>query len=248
MNQRGQDSYTGNSVYSIDRWLINGTLTLSNGIQVSGHLDQRLPLLNEVRGKQLTFSALDTAGNLKTVTGAFPAEFSGVAEVVSNDALHIGYDARPGFNFVFVLLMDGNWIAVKLELGDTQTLAHQEGGQWILNEVPSYADQLATCQRYFLRMQAPISNVNFGLFLPFSTERAYGVINLPCTMRTRPTMTLTGSFQLSLGMKAVDSINYWHTLGDKVAVVLASSGLAKGTTYYLENTTTPAYIDFSADL
>ena len=39
--------------------------------------------------------------------------------------------------------------AMKLELGDQQTLAHQENGVWVLNEIPDYGEQLARCQRYF---------------------------------------------------------------------------------------------------
>ena len=40
-------------------------------------------------------------------------------------------------------------IAVGLELGSQQTLAHQENGVWVLNEIPKFGDQLAECQRYY---------------------------------------------------------------------------------------------------
>ena len=41
-------------------------------------------------------------------------------------------------------------VAIKLEVGDTQTLAHQnEYGEWVLNEIPDYAEELWKCQRYF---------------------------------------------------------------------------------------------------
>lgn len=36
--------------------------------------------------------------------------------------------------------------AAKLELGDTQTLAHQESGEWVLNELPDYEEQLIRCR------------------------------------------------------------------------------------------------------
>lgn len=43
--------------------------------------------------------------------------------------------------------------AAKLELGDTQTLAHNEGSDenpvWVLNEIPNYTDELLKCQRYY---------------------------------------------------------------------------------------------------
>lgn len=38
--------------------------------------------------------------------------------------------------------------AVKLELGSQQTLAHQENGVWVLNEIPDFGEQLRRCQRY----------------------------------------------------------------------------------------------------
>lgn len=39
--------------------------------------------------------------------------------------------------------------ACKVELGDTQTLAHQDDdGNWVLNEIPDYGEQLARCRRY----------------------------------------------------------------------------------------------------
>ena len=40
--------------------------------------------------------------------------------------------------------------AVKLELGEQQTLAHQNGdGAWVLNELPDYGGELLRCQRYY---------------------------------------------------------------------------------------------------
>ncbi len=43
--------------------------------------------------------------------------------------------------------------AIKVEPGDCQTLAHNEGTDanpnWVLNELPNYADEMARCQAYF---------------------------------------------------------------------------------------------------
>lgn len=38
--------------------------------------------------------------------------------------------------------------AAKLELGDTQTLAHKENGVWVLNEIPDFGEQLRRCVYY----------------------------------------------------------------------------------------------------
>jgi len=35
--------------------------------------------------------------------------------------------------------------AIKLELGDQQTLAHQENGVWVLNEIPDYEEEYYRC-------------------------------------------------------------------------------------------------------
>ena len=70
-------------------------------------------------------------------------------------------------------------LAAKLELGSTQTLAHQDSsGNWILNEIPDFGEQLRRCQRYHLgdmQRDAPgrISENN----------TAYCVVPIPVTMR-----------------------------------------------------------------
>jgi len=49
--------------------------------------------------------------------------------------------------------------AIKLEFGDTQTLAHQdELGNWVLNEIPNYAEQMAICEQY---------DFNTGVYIGF---------------------------------------------------------------------------------
>lgn len=39
-------------------------------------------------------------------------------------------------------------IAAKLEYGSEQSLAHQENGEWVLNEIPNYTEELWKCQKY----------------------------------------------------------------------------------------------------
>ena len=34
-------------------------------------------------------------------------------------------------------------------MGSQQTLAHQENGVWVLNEIPKFGEQLAACQLYY---------------------------------------------------------------------------------------------------
>jgi hypothetical protein len=97
-------------------------------------------------------------------------------------------------------------LAVKLELGDTQTLAHQDGnGSWQLNEVPEYEVELLKCRHYYQRIRT------YG---SYAIPLAYGhvasetvarfVLSLPSTMRSAPTLTMTGvSFMVKSGSSSV---------------------------------------------
>lgn len=72
--------------------------------------------------------------------------------------------------------------AVKLELGSQQTLAHQENGVWVLNEIPKFGDQLTECQRYLQEIQQyssypAVIDVNGNLLVS---------IVPPVEMRTKP--------------------------------------------------------------
>lgn len=72
--------------------------------------------------------------------------------------------------------------AVKLELGSQQTLAHQENGVWILNEIPRFSDQLAACQRYLI----PINNWTRVRASYYSANALFFTVPIPSTMRTTP--------------------------------------------------------------
>lgn len=72
--------------------------------------------------------------------------------------------------------------AVKLELGSQQTLAHQENGVWVLNEIPKSGDQLAECQRYLI----PINNWTRVRTSYYSGTALFFTVPIPSTMRTTP--------------------------------------------------------------
>lgn len=78
-------------------------------------------------------------------------------------------------------------VAAKLERSDTQTLAHQDAsGQWVLNEIPDYTEELLKCQRYmnvynlgnrgnYFFAQA-INATSARLFVPISQTYYRGVV------------------------------------------------------------------------
>lgn len=154
INQRGYSSYTG-ATYTIDRWkLMNGAGTLSltsGGIVFSnsasgyGYMEQAWELGDNVSGMQLTLSVLAN-GVLYSSTGSFNITLpSGLLfyKANANTAVNIRIPAN--------LVSSETITAIKVEVGNQQTLAHQEGTSWVLNEIPNYVEELAKCQRYFVR-------------------------------------------------------------------------------------------------
>lgn len=164
VNQRGQASYTGNG-YGIDRWISGGVSLelLSDNIActaTAGGQVYRQPISPDLRralaGEKVTFSILcsEISGDWNLTDGG------GFAEVHADVAIHSGLKS-----WTFTVASGeevgalGWWgttagsriaiRAVKLELGSQQTLAHQENGVWVLNEIPKFGDQLAECQRYY---------------------------------------------------------------------------------------------------
>ena len=85
--------------------------------------------------------------------------------------------------------------AVKLEFGDTQTLAHEENGVWVLNEIPNYADQLARCQRYF------------QIFRTETERKTY------CE-DFRPTMRTTDSGEVAKSTITINGVTYYTATAD----------------------------------
>lgn len=124
INQRGQASYSNANAYTIDRWkLTSGSIIVtSGGIVLNGTIVQILPASI---GLPVVASALLSDGTM----------------------IMPSYDDTTK---TFTLTATGQTIvAAKLEIGNVQTLAHQENSAWVLNEIPDYVDEIANCQQYF---------------------------------------------------------------------------------------------------
>ena len=157
VNQRGQSSYSGaTSVF--DGWTADANTSItfgSAGITVSllsgssTNIYQRAgkaPL-----GQSITMSIL-TGNGLVTVSGVMPSTLpSNNQTVLTVGASADGYRFRlylqpAGTMYVeFRAYTTQTWVAAKLELGTEQTLAHQENGVWVLNEIPDYEYELYRC-------------------------------------------------------------------------------------------------------
>ena len=152
VNQRGQTEYTAG--YTIDRWFKHerGTIIVNDdSISVNDSLFRQIIEngIENICGKTCCFSVLTKDGELMTGFGSIPS--NGGCEIYrANNVLLYTY---ADGNSVSVIIETQNGkvihpVAAKLELGSTQTLAHQENGNWVLNEIPDYGEELRKCQRY----------------------------------------------------------------------------------------------------
>ena len=216
VNQRGKTEYTG-AGYGIDRWKANGptvTVKVEDGeIQVIDNstdwngIIQLFENWKDFAGKTVTLSALGyTVGvghtlalqygdNTSIATRVFPRDTLGLVSftVKVPDSIDSKFKVRT----VRTGNQSGNSTlhlkAIKLELGTTQTLAHQDSnGNWVLNEIPDYGEQLARCQRYFINLMAPIDAYCAGNGVTLNGV-CYWEISLPCEMRAVPSFANTSN-------------------------------------------------------
>lgn len=208
VNQRGQTSYNGNN-YTIDRW--RGTraivevgaqgvaLAYNQASGVQGYIYQRIEP-GELVGKTVTLSLLLRNNSFATVTGKFPAlgEAQLTTRYIPTDGYSINATLAPAtataMPFVTVSTSSPTpvpLLAIKLELGDTQTLAHQDGnGNWVLNEIPDYGEQLAQCQRYAFSSQLIHNYARIGFGVAETETLLHLYFPIPVTLRAQPVVSL----------------------------------------------------------
>lgn len=220
VNQRGKTVYSG-AGYGIDRWkaeavtpnvttIKDGYIELSQNALILQPLEEPYSLC----GKQITASALTTTG-LYSFTATVPskAELSAVTVdknlgnthfmVDGNDVGYIDLLHTKAHNTVLRLRAFEGYtvgvLAVKLELGSQQTLAHQVSGAWELNEIPDYGEALTKCMRYLQIISTPYDTSGNGVAIGYAdnTVDLWVPIPLAVPMRISPTPTIpTGGVAL----------------------------------------------------
>ena len=206
VNQRGQTEYTAGGAYTLDRWWAQYDTTLSivdGGIKIGGKWDVQQYFETALPNATYTLSLL-----YKDRTGSDPLRLiagnrtdGDIAQTESKDAsgiLSITFSTAKSnkVNFGFTGSTDNSAIiiAIKLELGSTQTLAHQDSsGNWILNEIPDFGEQLARCQRYYRRWTGA-DNKPLGVAVRRESKLLELVFSLDTAMRVAPSLTFNGSF------------------------------------------------------
>lgn len=203
VNQRGQNEYTNSDSYSygIDRWICSGIALSDTGItftESGSFMDQIFEPAKKVAlsGKAVTASVLLDSGELIYGTLQYESSMSEQKYFATGNIQLVLLT-----NGIIRLYSIGNYTAVaaKLELGSQQTLAHKDAnGNWVLNEIPDYGEQLRRCQRYFVNFN-PYKMPWFAMppVVAANTTQAYSAVTLPVAMRAQPVVSYGGNIVLS---------------------------------------------------
>lgn len=268
VNQRGKTTYSG-AGYGIDRWkaeavtpnvttIKDGYIELSQNALISEILEEPYSLC----GKQVTVSALTTTG-LCSATATVPSKEE-LSAITTDETIGVSYFAVNGNSTGYVCLQHSKEhttkvmlraysgytvgvIAVKLELGTEQTLAHQENGVWVLNEIPDYGEELTKCMRYLQIISTPYDTSGNGVAIGYAnnTVDLWVPIPLAVPMRKSPTPTIpTGGVSLfKVGKTSNALMDVTKVTGGWAmqtggacsmrSLIFTSSGLTAGETYAL---------------
>lgn len=267
-NQRGQMKYTESWKYSIDRWLCagDGKVTIADGHCVFyGAVDQGLSVqMSDIESKILTASLLFADGSLLSESA-----------VDTNQSIDIPFwsnikDTYCGLNSTdlsghrrFRLYFNKNTpiLAAKLELGDTQTLAHQDSsGNWILNEIPDFVEQLRRCMYYAEKIEdgntPVITNATFipagatsaTFVLPYERKRTSPSIRFNDVSNYRVIVRSMSGNTSAFGISNISILDVGTT---KASVLVTFSSATSQDWYgYLQraDNTSGGYAFISADL
>ena len=205
VNQRGQTDYATGGVYTLDRWWMQYDTTLSivdGGIKIGGKWDVQQYFENTLPNATYTLSLL-----YKDRTGSDPLRLiagnrtdGDIAQTESKDAsgiLSVTFSTATSnkvyFGFAGSVDNSAIIIAIKLELGDTQTLAHKENGVWVLNEIPDFGEQLRRCQRYLFSTRGTTNYVCAGSgYISVDGTEAIIVVPTPVSLRATPVCMVNG--------------------------------------------------------
>lgn len=260
VNQRAKYNYSGIG-YTIDRWklvIASASLDVNNGITLNAGSGFALlqqffedTLYSTLLGKRVTLSVMFSDGSIKQATQTFPQTKPTTSQPFCNipysdGAITIYASANQCLVQIYVNANSSvSLAAMKLEIGSFQTLAHQENGEWVLNEIQDYGTELLKCQRYQFSLftnQGPQGYV--AITTAVSGNTAYGYIPLPVTLRAMPSIISSCSANKPFycfgvftngynGRNEVTQINIYSWTNSMVIVVITSTNLVPGNQYQI---------------
>lgn len=277
INQRGQEKYTvtnsNERIHTVDMWRITNRAAIS--IEEDGLLFQDAgqdawanfshPFHGLKNGETYTLSLLYKSSTKDFLMSLQYKDGYGLIDAVipesdKTNLLTVTVTAHDvGTEPQIVSINSGGTaaagsiklIAAKLDLGPVQTLAHKEGGTWVLNDPPpDPALELLKCQRYMYL-------VGKSVFSPIGsfTSRADGDISVFAKipeMRIRPSISLIGTFRAISTNDVVNGTNLTARIsgysgGNILFSMDGFPGIKKGDCGVFDTYDTESYIVFDAN-
>lgn len=268
VNQRGFTSASASQkAYTVDRWFLtfsssatesiscvkndNGVVITNNDTAATQFFCQEFDSygIAQINNRTVTISVMTADGNIYTGTTYFVAGTSVPAAVTVGNVAEIRLYS-PNVNrlqFVFDIFANSTVSikAVKLELGSISTLA--------MDTAPNYAEELLKCQRYFVRYNSDgaFSTLCWGVVT--NSTKTYGEIYLPTFMRSKPTISFSGTLTNYYGKdtsqnSAISNLVVQRYFGNVLKITATfATALSNGeaTEIMLD---AGSYLDVSADL
>ena len=275
INQRGRSNYS-KGMYAIDRWynssdafvVDNGCISLHTTAIWQG-MEQRIEEGWRWSGVPITFSVIyrASANFYRLVIRRAPGDTIGAVNLPASSQWSLASltVVPSGTLNPLTAAIDnsqasvGDYIdimAAKLEPGRTQTLAHKDGNNWVINNgfIQDKTVEFLRCARYFFRQ-------NLGSFCRMpcagvgatTADGSRIYLHLPVPMRANPTPSvssrvLAGNYACQ--EKRITKFNWWsidqNTL--RLAPVTETGFSTSGAIVWIGSDTDGNYIDFNAEL
>lgn len=232
INQRGQAEYDS-AGYTIDRWALKAGVSiklLAGDIEFSapnsGDWNQILDGgFDLIKGKTFTISYLTMDNVLVFGSGTVPSNAPSATTLYLSASEEVrcafGYSTvhkHPFVSFAAGSKTSAKIVAVKLELGPVQTLAHQDkDGNWVLNDPPpNKALELAKCQRYQIVL-APESRYIASLYS--DGLRGSIFVPTPAALRANPTIG-AAAFNAVINGELVNNVTVTSAVAAQNGVII----------------------------
>lgn len=253
--------------YTVDRWKldIGEAVTLEDGcicLKKSGtYWGEYFADFDQFIGMTLTGSVLLSDGTLRTGSFVYNGSVNQAQTFFSSElGFYIQKLSNSQTQCEINSLVDNVKIkAAKLELGDTQTLAHKENEKWVLNEIPDFGEQLRRCTYYAEKVESndtpAITNSTFVpsgatsavFILPYARKRTVPAINFNDVSNYRIIARSISGGTTAFSVTAISLLDIGRT---KAAILVSFNATDQGYYCFLQRSdNAPAgYAFISADL
>jgi hypothetical protein len=245
--------------FTLQFW-VKSSLTGTFGVGFAGHDNGS----NGVYSASYTISAANT-WEYKTITVPAATITAGVWTHTNGTAMSIHWDLGEGPNRSTSVGWNAGAAGGLMGLTNGVKLVETTGATLNLTGVKleegaiatefdhrSYAEELALCQRYYHRSPTGVSYSYLGSGSAISSNSANVIYTLPVEMRSAPTFSASGNFQLnSNATNAVTTFTAGNITPYLVRMMPqgSSGNMTVGYSYDLRNVgDTSAYVQFDAEL